>query len=209
MAAVFGPLDEMLPQLLETCNRRYDFQFDREKRAIIFARGDMIAQAVEPIGPGEGQGLIVVSYRWGTGETEHEFCTPGQAADLIDAVMARKDLCRLPKYGRPPMLILEFFRDSAQALAMEFYPESAEAFAQVLPRAKSALLNWKANYGKRCEAVLFTVVSVVENHAAIQELIRQVCRQDAELGPLLQSLELRVALHDDARADPIKEYIVA
>jgi len=128
MATVFGPLDEMLCHLLETWNRRYAFEFNREQRVITFSCGDMIAHVVE-----HGDRLVIASYEWALGEVEHEFCTPDQAAALIDAVMARKELCRLPKYGRPPMLVMEFSKGSAQALALEFYPANADAFSQELP----------------------------------------------------------------------------
>jgi hypothetical protein len=204
MPSVFGPLDEVLGQLLETWDHRYAFEFDREQRVITFRRGDMVACADE-----HGHDLVVVSYEWGQGEVEAEFCTPDQAAALIDAVMARKELCRLPRYGRPPMLVMEFAKGSAKALALEFYPENGDAFARELRRVKLALLDWKAKHGDRCETVMFTVVSAPEHHSAIESEIQRVCLDEAELAPLLRSLEVRVGLFVDPRGDPVKEYILA
>jgi len=163
----------------------------------------MIAHATE-----HGNNLVLVSYEWAPGEVEYEFCTPDQAAALIDAVMARKELCRLPKHGRPPMLVMEFSKGCAKALALEFYPENAGAFAQELPRAKEALLAWKAKHGGQCEMVMFTVVSMAEHHAAIESLLRHACREKADLAPLLQRLEVRLSLFVDPRGDPVKECIL-
>jgi hypothetical protein len=208
MGPDFGLLDEVLGELLETWEHRYQFRFDRVNREIIFRRGDMFASAVEPVGgPGEGQGLVVVSYEWGPGETEYEFCTPAQAVALIDAVMSREDLSRLPKYGKPPLLVLEFAKGS-RGLGLDFYPENADAFAQQLPKAKGTLMDWMERHGDRCKVVLFTVISAAENHAAIEALIHQTCREDVVLSPLLRSLELRVGLFTDGRADAVTEYIL-
>jgi hypothetical protein len=92
MATGFGPLDEVMGQLLETWDHRYTFEFDREQRVITFSRGDMIAGAGEVAG-----GLIRVAYESAPGEVVEEFCTPTQAAALVDGVMGRERLCRVPK----------------------------------------------------------------------------------------------------------------
>jgi hypothetical protein len=107
------------------------------------------------------------------------------------------------------MRAMEFSKGPARALALEFYPESVDAFAQELPKAKAALVDWKARHGGRCEMVLFTVVSVPEHHAAIEAMIQQVCRDEAALAPLLQSLEVRVALYIDPDGEAVKEYALA
>jgi hypothetical protein len=204
MTTAFGPLDEVMVQLLENWDHRYAIEHNREQRVIAFRRGDMIAHVTE-----HGGNLTVVSYESAPGKVEYEFCTPTQAAALIDAVMARTELCLLPKFGRPPMLVMEFSKGSAKALALEFYPENAGAFAQELPRAKAALLDWKAKHGSQCAMVMFTVVSVAEHHAAIESLIRHACREKAELAPLLEMLEVRVSLFVDPRGDAVKEYTLA
>lgn len=188
MPSVFGPLDEMLGQMLESSDHRYHFEFNREQRVIAFSRGDMVARAVE-----QPNGLIIVSYEAASGEVESEFCTPDQAAALIDAVMARKELCLLPKYGRPPLLVMEFSKGAAKALALEFYPENAGAFGQELPRAKAALVSWKAKYGAQCEAILFTIVAAAQHHAAIELLIEQACREQVDLAPLLEHFKYGLA----------------
>jgi hypothetical protein len=110
---------------------------------------------------------------------------------------------------RPPMRVMEFSKGPARALALEFYPENAAAFAQELPKVKAALLDWKAKHGGRCEMVQFTVVSAPEHHTAIESMIQQVCRDKAELAPLLKSLEVRVALFINPEGNAVKEYVLA
>jgi hypothetical protein len=107
------------------------------------------------------------------------------------------------------MRVMEFSKGPARAVALEFYPESVGAFAQELPKVKAALVDWKAKHGGRCEMVLFTVVSVPEHHAAIEALIQQVCHDEAELSPLLQALDVRVALYIDPDGEAVKEYALA
>jgi len=92
---------------------------------------------------------------------------------------------------------------------LEFYPENADAFAQELPNVKATLRDWKAKHGGRCEMVLFTVVSAPEHHTAIESMIQQVCHDEAELAPLLQSLEVRVALYINSEGEAVKEYVLA
>jgi hypothetical protein len=91
MTASFGPLDEMLGLLLETWGHRYAFEMDRERRVAFFTRGGMQARAVEADG-----GLIRVAYESAPHEVAEELCTPEKAAVLLDAIMARKHLCRVP-----------------------------------------------------------------------------------------------------------------
>jgi hypothetical protein len=88
----FGPIDQMLGLLLETWEHRYAFEVDRERQLASFTRGGMQAVA----GVVEG-GLIRVAYESAPHEAVEEFyTTPEQAAALIDAVMAREKLCRVP-----------------------------------------------------------------------------------------------------------------
>jgi hypothetical protein len=107
-----------------------------------------------------------------------------------------------------PMQVMRFSRGSARALALEFHAENVEAFVQELPKAKAALLDWRAKDGTRCEMVLFTVVSASEHHAAIESVIQQICGGKGELDQVLQSLEVRVALFLKDDGQPAKEYIV-
>ena len=107
------------------------------------------------------------------------------------------------------MRVMEFSKGSARALALESYPENVDAFAQELPKVEAALRDWKAKHGGRCEVVLFTVVSAPQHHNAIESLIKQVYRDEAALAPLLQSLEVQVALFIDPGGRPVKEYTLA
>jgi hypothetical protein len=113
-----------------------------------------------------------------------------------------------PAPDQSTLLVMEFAKGSAQALALEFYPEDADAFAEEMPKAKAALRKWRAKHGGQCEMVLFTVVSKPEFHSAIESVIQRVCHDETELSPLLQSLEVRVALHN-LKEVIIKEYVLA
>ena len=84
-----------------------------------------------------------------------------------------------------------------------------DAFTRELPKVKQALIDWKAKHGSRCEMVMFTVVSAPEHHTAIESVIQQVCRDEAELAPLLDSLEVRVALFINLGGESVKEYALA
>jgi hypothetical protein len=110
---------------------------------------------------------------------------------------------------RPQMQVMEFSKGPARALALEFYPENVDAFTRELPKVRPALLDWKAKHGSLCEMVMFTVVSAPQHHTAIESVIQQVCRNEAELAPLLHSLEVRVALFLDPDGESVKEYSLA
>src|SRR5262245_66622137 len=103
------------------------------------------------------------------------------------------------------MQVMEFSKGSGSAVALSLAPDSAEAFAQELRQVKAALLDWRAKHGGRCEMAMLTVVSAPENHPAIESLIEQVYREEAELAPLLQSVSVQVALLNP-RGKPVKEY---
>ncbi len=92
MTSDLGPLDQLLGQLLETWEQRYSFEFDRQQRLILFTRGDM------QVGAGEvGGGLIRVAYDSAPEVVTEEFCTPKEAAELIEAILFREQLCKVPK----------------------------------------------------------------------------------------------------------------
>jgi hypothetical protein len=110
---------------------------------------------------------------------------------------------------QPPMRAMEFTKGLAHALALEFYPADATAFARELPAAREELSAWRASHGDRCEMVLFTVVAAPEHHAAIESTLAQASRDEANLAPVLRSVEVRVALHVKAEEDPVKQYALA
>jgi hypothetical protein len=107
--------------------------------------------------------------------------------------------------GGNAMQIMEFSKGSGSAVALSLAPETADAFAQELRQVKAALLDWRAKHGGRCEMVMLTVVSAPEHHPAIESLIEQVYREEAELSPLLQSVSVQVALLNQ-RGKSVKEY---
>jgi hypothetical protein len=91
MSAVFGPLDELMGCLLETWENRYDFRCDREKRCASFDRGGMQVQVDEL-----PTGQLRVIYEHALHETTTELCTPAEAGALVEAILFRDKLCRVP-----------------------------------------------------------------------------------------------------------------
>ena len=88
----FGPIDEMLGILLERWEHRYAFHVDREQQL----------GAVHPRRhAGGSRGCPGRAYprrvRIGPARGLRNHDTPAQAAALIEAVMARKQLCRVSK----------------------------------------------------------------------------------------------------------------
>jgi len=53
------------------------------------------------------------------------------------------------------------------------------------------------------------VVSAPEHHTAIESVIQQVCRDEAELAPLLYSLEVRVAFFINPEGEAVKDFSLA
>ena len=92
MSATFGPLDELIGHLLETWGQRYAFECDRERRIARFTRDEMQAR-VEELPTGK----LLVTYLHAPNESAMEFCTPKEAAILVEAVLFRQHLCRVPK----------------------------------------------------------------------------------------------------------------
>jgi hypothetical protein len=90
MSTSHGPLEQMLGMLPP--RRRYVFEVDHRGRAVSFHRGGMHAVARQVKG-----GMIRIVYEWAMHEPVQELCTPEQAAALIDAVMMRERLCRVPR----------------------------------------------------------------------------------------------------------------
>ena len=91
MSTAFGPLDELMGRLLETWEQRYDFEFDRKKRVASFSRDGMQVQ-VDELPSGE----LSVVYEHALHETTTEVCGPEEAASLIEAILSRQNLCRVP-----------------------------------------------------------------------------------------------------------------
>jgi hypothetical protein len=114
----------------------------------------------------------------------------------LTQLVARRGETKAPP--RAPLLVMEFAKGSARALALEFYPSSVAAIAQELRQVPAILRNWQAKYGDHCEQVLFTIVSATEDHPAFESLIRQWYRDEAELPLLLKSMEVRLALANPA-----------
>jgi len=104
------------------------------------------------------------------------------------------------------MQVMEFSKSSGwSAVALSLAPDSADAFAQEIRQVKAALLDWRAKHGGGCKMVIITIVSAPENHPAIESMIEQMYREEAELAPLLQSLSVQVALLNQ-RGKPLKEF---
>jgi hypothetical protein len=103
------------------------------------------------------------------------------------------------------MQVIEFSKGSDTAIGVTVAPESVEAFMAELRKVKAALLDWKSKHQNRCELVMFTIVCNPEDHAAIESVLKQVYDEEKELSPLLQSVNVEVALLNK-RGKPVKEY---
>ncbi|HEX5446981.1 MAG TPA: hypothetical protein VFW87_24410 [Pirellulales bacterium] len=90
--------------------------------------------------------------------------------------------------------IMELSKGSGFALALITTPATGDAFADEMRVAKQALLDWKAKRGSRCNRVMFTVVCESDHHAAIEEAIGRLYHSEIELAPLLQSVDVDIAL---------------
>jgi hypothetical protein len=103
------------------------------------------------------------------------------------------------------MKVMEFAKGRGSALAITLAPENADAFAREFRQVKQALFDWKAKHGSHCDMVMFSIVSKAEDGTAIESMLDRVYREEPELSPLLQSVNVEVALLD-SRAQPIKRY---
>jgi hypothetical protein len=95
MSTTFGPLDELIGCLLETWGQRYAFECDREHRVALLTRDEMQARVDEL-----PTGMLRVTYQHAPNQDASELCTPTEAAALVEAVLFRQHLCRVPK---PPL----------------------------------------------------------------------------------------------------------
>ena len=78
--------------LLETWERRYQFNFNRERRVAEFTRGQMRARVEEMTGD-----RLRVTYQSAPDQETSEICTPDEAARLVEAVLLRERLVRISR----------------------------------------------------------------------------------------------------------------
>ena len=74
-----------------------------------------------------------------------------------------------------------------------------------LREAKAALLAWQDQRGSACATVMFTVSASPELHEDIPPILERLYRDEVELSPLLQRLEVSVAILD-GKGKPACEY---
>jgi hypothetical protein len=103
------------------------------------------------------------------------------------------------------MQVMEFSKGSGSAIAISLAHPSPHAFAEEFRQIQQALLAWRAKHGRHCEMVMFSIVSGPEHYAAIESLLEQVYDNEAELSPLLHSVQVKVALLN-SRGKPVKKY---
>lgn len=106
------------------------------------------------------------------------------------------------------MQIVELSKGSKFALALTMSPADVAAFADEMRNAKQALLEWKSKRGTRCDKVMFTVVCDAEHHNAIEDAIQQIYHNETQLAPLLQSVDVDVALLKPRGKTATKEYLL-
>jgi hypothetical protein len=103
------------------------------------------------------------------------------------------------------MKAMEFAKGRSSALALTLTAENADASTQEFRLVKQALLDWKAKHGGHCDMVMFSIVTTPEHFQVIESPLDRVYREEAELSPLLQSVNVEVALLN-SRAEPLKKY---
>lgn len=87
----------MIGCLLETWAHRYTFECDRERRIARFTRDEMRAQVDEL-----PTGMLRVTYQSAPDQDASELCAPTEAAALVEAVLFRQHLGRVPKTTAQP-----------------------------------------------------------------------------------------------------------
>jgi hypothetical protein len=92
------------------------------------------------------------------------------------------------------MQVLEFSKGAGFALGVVLAVESPADFLVQMREIKAALLNWRSKHGDRCELVMFTITALDGKYDEVAHELDRVYREEAELSPLLQRLQVQVAL---------------
>jgi hypothetical protein len=103
------------------------------------------------------------------------------------------------------MKALEFAKGRSRALGLTLAPGSPEAFVEELRTAKVALLDWRDNWGRDCDLVMWTVSIDPEHLEFVEETLRQIYDEETGLAPLLQSVRMQVNLLSQ-QGKPLKEF---
>jgi hypothetical protein len=62
---------------------------------------------------------------------------------------------------------------------------------------KESVLKWYGNRGKKAELLMLTISSSRDKHPHLEHFIDKVYRHESELSPILQMMEVQVALLDE------------
>jgi len=84
-------------------------------------------------------------------------------------------------------------------------PKSEAEFVEEWRHIGAALLQWTDHRGSSAKTVLLTVVSDPALHQTVKALIQRIYTEEANLSPLLKSLDVTVALLN-TRGQPLEEY---
>ena len=108
------------------------------------------------------------------------------------------------------MRVLEYAKKTGifskkYALSVVSAPKSQDEFMQEFRQIKEALVAWERKRGGSRESVMFVFTSDVQNHPWIRDLMDNIYRNEATLGPMLKALKVTVALLNPA-GTPAAEY---
>lgn len=110
--------------------------------------------------------------------------------------MTLKELKRPGEAGREESgLLVVFGLESESLLESEF------------TQAKAGLLDWRQRRGPACGLVYFVFSGQPALHAFAEALFRDVYESETELAPLLQSVEVQVALLGED-GQPVKQFVL-
>jgi hypothetical protein len=85
---IFGPLDQVAGNLLETWDHQYRFEMNRAERLLLLSKPPNNEVRAKEL----SDGRILVIYQPSADETAEEYCSVERAGQLIEALMAREKL---------------------------------------------------------------------------------------------------------------------
>jgi hypothetical protein len=139
--------------------------------------------------------------------------------DDIRRVIDQVEIQELPEYDSgkedrtpnarhsegPAMQVLQFRKDNGFALGLVLSVESVRDFLANMREVKAAILDWHTQHQNQCVFVMLTITVMDGQYDDVASELDRVYREEADLSPLLQGLQIEVALLSrGARA--VKQY---
>lgn len=113
-----------------------------------------------------------------------------------------------PERGKvAPMRVMEVAKAGAYALGIVMEAESPESLANELEQATPILIRWKAKRGDRGRRIELAIMSPPADHTGIESVLSLIRADEDDLGALLRSLDVHVALLDMS-GQPLRQYTI-